>query len=188
MFSSTHQFQRDDSVKTGSGASFRDYVPTTPETKWISTWADFRAARGMLGFNEDQTEICLHLPVGYKFSIQFARADATGDTRSDTIPEGESLAASLTMLRRLIGTESPEGRRQMRDIVARVERDTSDMLAGLQWLLDDMNDARETHDENGDVFDSVEDAAAALIHAGGNLNWYSAEDAERYRMKCKAEA
>lgn len=87
MYSSTHQYQRDDAVKTGSGASFRDYVPTTDETKWIGTWADFRAARGMVGFNEDQTEICLHLPVGHKFSIQFASSDITGDTQPNLLAE-----------------------------------------------------------------------------------------------------
>lgn len=53
----------------------------------------------------------------------------------------------------------------------------------LQWLLDSLHDAGETHDEDGSIFDAVEDAAAALVEAGGHLNWYSVEDAEAYRAR-----
>lgn len=53
----------------------------------------------------------------------------------------------------------------------------------LQWLLDDLHDADQTHGEDGEIFDSVEDSAAALIEAGGALNWYSAEDARAYRAR-----
>lgn len=63
-----------------------------------------------------------------------------------------------------------------------------DMVAALQWLLDDMHDAGETHEASGNIFDSVGNAASALIHAGGKLGWFSAEDAKHYRLKCKAES
>lgn len=61
------------------------------------------------------------------------------------------------------------------------------MKSALQWLLDDMHDAGETHNAQGDIFDSVEDAAAALVEAGGNLNWYTAENAEAYRARSAAQ-
>ena len=61
---------------------------------------------------------------------------------------------------------------------------TASALQGaLQWLLDDMNDAGETHGETGEIFDSVEEAAAALVEAGGFLSWYSKEQAAAYRAK-----
>lgn len=50
----------------------RYFVPTTGETKWVSTMEEFRAAGGIFAFNEDQTEIALRLPVGHKFSIRFS--------------------------------------------------------------------------------------------------------------------
>lgn len=58
------------------------------------------------------------------------------------------------------------------------------LVAALQWLLDDMHTAGETHDNvRGDIFDSVEEAAATLVEAGGNLNWYSTADAQAYRRR-----
>lgn len=68
---------------------------------------------------------------------------------------------------------------------------------GLQWLLDDMHDAGETHvpadlsrapDFHGVIFDSVEHAAAALIDIGGvGVGWYTPEQAAAYREKCAKE-
>jgi hypothetical protein len=58
---------RNDAVKHQD----RYIVPTREETKWVSSWDEFKAAGGMTCFNEDQTEIELLLPEGYKFSIQF---------------------------------------------------------------------------------------------------------------------
>ena len=49
------------------------YVPTTDETKWVSSWEELLAAGGMICFNDDQTEIELLLPEPYKFSIQFMK-------------------------------------------------------------------------------------------------------------------
>lgn len=55
------------------------------------------------------------------------------------------------------------------------------MKAALQWLLDDMHDAGETHNNQtcafgtvapGAIFDSVECAAKALVAVGGKLAWY----------------
>lgn len=66
---------------------------------------------------------------------------------------------------------------------------TASALQGaLQWLLDDMNDADETHGETGEIFDSVEEAAAALVEAGGFLSWYTPDQAAAYRAKQRAEA
>jgi hypothetical protein len=49
-------------------------VPTEyGKTKWVTTWAEFRVAGGVMGFAEDQTTITLSLPAPYKFSIQFER-------------------------------------------------------------------------------------------------------------------
>ena len=49
----------------------RAYQPTTPETRWVSTWEEFREAGGVVHFAEDQAEIALSLPDGVKFSIRF---------------------------------------------------------------------------------------------------------------------
>lgn len=60
----------------------------------------------------------------------------------------------------------------------------ADLIAALQWLLDDMDDAGETHD-SGVLFDSVENAAAHLVAAGGSLAWYSHERAKAYLAKAE---
>lgn len=49
----------------------RYMVPTTDATKWVSNWAEFKAAGGQVCFTEEQTEIELLLPEPYKFSIKF---------------------------------------------------------------------------------------------------------------------
>lgn len=49
----------------------RYVVPTTPETYYVQTWTEFQDAGGTTHFNEDQTEIELLLPEGYKFGISF---------------------------------------------------------------------------------------------------------------------
>lgn len=54
------------------------------------------------------------------------------------------------------------------------------MKSALQWLLDDMFAAGETHSPSGEMFDTVEAAAAALVNAGGSLPWYSSELAKAY--------
>lgn len=51
-------------------------VATTPETKWISTWAEFRAAGASMCWHEDQSGAELILPAPYKLSIQFPATDA----------------------------------------------------------------------------------------------------------------
>lgn len=56
------------------------------------------------------------------------------------------------------------------------------LKSALQWLLDEMWTAGETHDPATEqIYDCVEDAAAALVEAGGRLEWYSLEDLLRYR-------
>lgn len=55
----------------------RRVVPSRPGTVYVSTWAEFRQAGGVQNFNEDQTEIVLTLPSGYKFGIQFQDASRT---------------------------------------------------------------------------------------------------------------
>lgn len=62
---------RNDAVKLRNPD--RWYVPTRTETKWVSNMTEFYAAGGVVAFNEDQTEIELMLPEGYKFSIQMLR-------------------------------------------------------------------------------------------------------------------
>lgn len=54
----------------------RRYVPTiygeaSGNTQWVSTMNELRTAGGTMHFNEDQTEIVLTLPPGWKFSIRF---------------------------------------------------------------------------------------------------------------------
>jgi len=54
----------------------RWFVPTTDETKWVSSWSEFLNVNKTAGvpcihFNEDQTEIRLSLPAPYKFAIDF---------------------------------------------------------------------------------------------------------------------
>lgn len=60
---------RSDSVKHQG----RYIVPTTEETKYVQTWEEFHTAGGTQHFNEDQTEIELLLPEGYKFGISFPK-------------------------------------------------------------------------------------------------------------------
>lgn len=59
-----------------------------------------------------------------------AKAEREGVTM--TVPAHESLEESLVMLSRLIGTTHPDGLKDMRDIVARVEQDATAMVATLQ--------------------------------------------------------
>lgn len=54
----------------------RRYVPTvygqhSGNTQWVGSWDEFRAAGGVAHYNEDQTEIVLTLPEGFKFGIRF---------------------------------------------------------------------------------------------------------------------
>lgn len=72
----THHKQRADAVIIGRGHSRREYVPTIwgekeGNTQFAETFEQFRAAGGGMHFNEDQTEIVLTLPVGWKFGIKF---------------------------------------------------------------------------------------------------------------------
>ena len=60
--------------------SGRRFVPTIygqheGNTQWVATQEEFRAAGGCTTFSEDQTEIYLTLPAGWKFSIQFNRPE-----------------------------------------------------------------------------------------------------------------
>lgn len=48
-------------------------VPTSEATLWVADWAEFKDAKGVCTFSEDQTEITLSLPEPYKFSIGFYR-------------------------------------------------------------------------------------------------------------------
>lgn len=61
---------REDATRQPDG---RYVVYTTDETVWVATWAEFKAAKGVMCWSEDQTEITLELPVGHKFSIKFTR-------------------------------------------------------------------------------------------------------------------
>lgn len=54
----------------------RLFVPTVygereGNTRWVNSWPEFEAAGGCQHFNEDQTEIVLTLPDGWKFAIGF---------------------------------------------------------------------------------------------------------------------
>jgi hypothetical protein len=84
----THFKSRDDAVWHRG----RRIVPTIygqPEgnTKWVGTWEEFIAAGGCTHFNEDQTEIVLTLPAGWKFGCRFRPCVAP-------LGEQEALAAS----------------------------------------------------------------------------------------------
>lgn len=74
----SHHTKRADAVTIGYGPAARDFVPTIygqPEgnTVWVGDWNEFRAAGGVVRFNEDQTEITLTLPELHKFGIAFDR-------------------------------------------------------------------------------------------------------------------
>lgn len=60
---------RDDAIRYQG----RHIVPTSEQTKWVSTWDEFTAAGGNACFNESQTEIELRLPEPYKFGCNFMR-------------------------------------------------------------------------------------------------------------------
>ena len=86
----------------------------------------------------------------------------------------------LVALERLIGTTDKRGLGDMRTIIKRAQSDAGCLISALQWLLDDMSDADETHSPTGIIFASVECAAAALVNAGGSLPWYTPEQAKAY--------
>ncbi|MBN9530543.1 MAG: DUF3164 family protein [Alphaproteobacteria bacterium] len=72
---------------------------------------------------------------------------------------------------------SPEDFVAWLDAAARWEGLSTDQLAhmkeALQWLLDEMHTAGETHDSvTGHAFPCVLNAAKALIAAGGSLQWF----------------
>lgn len=71
-YTGTQQVVRDDAQRyDGHLRCF-----TTAETKWVSSWAEFKAAGGEMLFAEDATEIHLRLPAPYKFACGFNRNDA----------------------------------------------------------------------------------------------------------------
>lgn len=49
----------------------RHYVPTSDQTKWISTIAELREAGGTICFSEDQSYAEIVLPAPYKLAIGF---------------------------------------------------------------------------------------------------------------------
>ncbi len=66
-------YQRDDAIWHAG----REYVPTTPDTRYVNgDWSEFVAAGGIIHFNEDQTEIVLTVPEGVKFGIKFMDKDS----------------------------------------------------------------------------------------------------------------
>jgi hypothetical protein len=71
----THVRARDDAIILG-GPFVREYVPDGPgDIVWVDSLDQLRAVGGNVGFNEDQTEIHLTLPVGHKFSIAMFRKE-----------------------------------------------------------------------------------------------------------------
>lgn len=47
------------------------YGRTSGNTKWVHDLDGFRSAGGCAHYSEDQTEVTLSLPEGFKFSIRF---------------------------------------------------------------------------------------------------------------------
>jgi hypothetical protein len=63
----------------------RQIVPTGQNTQWVDGWQSFRAAGGICHFNEDQTEIVLTLPKGFKFSCQFQNLTSQTPYKPDSV-------------------------------------------------------------------------------------------------------
>lgn len=68
----THYKPREDAIWHRG----RRIVPTVygereGNTQWVSNWDEFKTAGGITHFNEDQTELVLTLPSGWKFGIRF---------------------------------------------------------------------------------------------------------------------
>lgn len=104
MYSATHHTRREDAIKIGSGALFRDFVPTIHgegpdrDTIWVSDLAAFRAIKqgAATCWNEDQTEITLTLPVRHKFSIRFMEeTEAKTKTALNALRSAEIASAEL---------------------------------------------------------------------------------------------
>jgi len=58
--------------------------------------------------------------------------------------------------------------------------DAPDARSALQWLLDDMADAGETHNDDGRIYDSVVCAARTLVNLGGMVPWFDRDISKEY--------
>jgi len=92
---------RPDAVKHAG----RLMVPTTDETKWIGTWAEFKAAGASICFHEDQSGADLILPAPYKLSIRFPN-DYQREAARDPI---EALRKAESFISGFEGDERQEG-------------------------------------------------------------------------------
>ncbi len=124
-----------------------------------------------------------------QFIAQVAALSASGDGRQDNDEAGidhgfehdtgdslDALDQIIHGARKLLGQPHDDRAHVFVDTnaapVTGTIPDAVDLKSAMQWLLDDMHDAGETHNENDTPFDSVESAARALLNAGGVLNWY----------------
>lgn len=92
-----------------------------------------------------------------------------------TIQRALDDAASLFTI--IANTASSEGSRRLakshHQAVKSLADTNQNLVTAMQWLLNDLHDQGDTHDESGTLYESVENAAAALVAAGGNLSWYT---------------
>jgi hypothetical protein len=114
-------------------------------------------------YNEDNEPI----PADCSYTALVRRADtflALPDAVSRVLTM--ELASSLREVAELAATRLES---------AADDGDAADLRAALQWLLDDMHAAGNTHGADGIVlFDSVDNAARALVAAGAALAWFPA--------------
>lgn len=97
----THQFKRDDAIWHQG----REIVPTiygekSGNTVWVSNLEEMRRVGGGMAFNEDQTEITLHLPEGHKFGIRFN--EGGGDVFSNAL-RGDNLDRAVKTIMDALG-------------------------------------------------------------------------------------
>lgn len=85
-----------------------------------------------------------------------------------TIPANESLIGSLVMLSRLIGTDHPQGRTEMREIVERAKQEAAAMLFELRKAESFISGFEDDELQKG-ISDLLAGIRAAIAKAeGGN--------------------
>lgn len=92
-----------------------------------------------------------------------------------SVPSDETLASSLLMLSRLIGTDHPQGRQEMRDIVARAEKETAGMLAELRKAESFISGFEDDELQEG-IAELLAGIRAAIARAEGTADWSGSPD------------
>lgn len=165
----SHFKPREDAEWVSGG---RRFVRSNNETKWAVTWAEFRKAGGITHFCEDQTEIYLTLPVGWKFSIRFMDDAVVAQQKKPVedlpTPHLGKLAKLFDRVQGDAGVESLF-RSLARSLLVRVAEIDSQITKSAYYTGDDSAikrgdfDTPPTGDDYNLLFDAIMDEIIALL-------------------------